>query len=177
MEFSVKKKLVILLGILVLGFSVFVLDLGGGTNGCPFCKEEVLKAQTFYEGKEVLGLLTHKPALDGHVLIIPKRHVERFEDLTPEESFEISEATKKINSAVRYAFGYQDYLLIQKNGVRAGQSVPHVHFHYLPGANFLAARFLLSPCFKPLSKEKLKLLKDVLFESLSKSDATLSSQP
>lgn len=171
-----KKKLVVFLGLLVVGFSVFSLDFGKRNSGCAFCKEEVLNAQTFYEGKNVLGLLTHKPALNGHVLIIPKRHVERFEDLSTEETSEISEAIKKIDGAVRNSFGYQDYVLLQKNGAMAGQTVPHVHFHYLPGANFLAVRFLLSPWFKPLSKEKLKLLKDVLSESLSKSDAKLSNQ-
>ena len=172
-----KKKLAISVVLFIFGLSFFFFDFGKKSGGCAFCREEFLRAQTFYEGKEVLGVLTHKPALDGHVLIIPKRHVERFEDLTYEESLEISEAIKKIDAAVRYVFGYEDYLLIQKNGVKAGQSVPHVHFHYLPGANFLAVRFLLSPWFKPLSNERLKLLKDLLSESLSKSGATLSSPP
>lgn len=163
--------------VLILILSFFTIDFGNSrAKGCAFCRQEVLDAQTFYEGKGVLGLLTHKPALNGHVLIIPKRHVERFEDLTPQELIEMSKAIKKIDCAVRDVFGYKDYLLIQKNGHEAGQSVPHVHFHYLPAANFLAARFLLSPLFKPLSQEKLKILKDVLSESLLKSDATFSSQ-
>lgn len=169
-----------LIGVLVFFFMLPVLFVFNRETGleksCAFCRDEVLERQTFYTGNRVLGVLTHKPALNGHVLIIPKRHVERFEDLDPDEVEEIFIAVKKIDRAVQETFGNTDYLLIQKNGVMAGQSVPHVHFHYLPGGRFLAFRFLISPLYRPLSREKLRYLKDVLSESLLKLDATSSNQ-
>lgn len=134
-------------------------------SGCAFCRQEVLNAQVFYRKDGAIGLLTYKPAVPGHVLIIPERHVERFEDLTAEELVALGDAIKKIDGAVRSAFGNTDYLLIQKNGRGAGQTVPHVHFHYLPAAKFLAARFLFSPWLKPLKEEELKLLRETLSES------------
>lgn len=99
---------------------------------CAFCDPEVLQRQTFYQDGLVLALYTHKPILSGHCLIIPKRHVERFENLSKEEELQISEVIKKVNQAAMKVFGTSAYLLHQKNGYEVGQTVPHVHFHYVP---------------------------------------------
>jgi len=99
---------------------------------CAFCDPEILANQTFYEDDLVLALYTYKPIMPGHCLIIPKRHVERFEMLTNEEACQICRVIKKVNAAAMKAFGTGSYLLLQKNGWEVGQSVPHVHFHYIP---------------------------------------------
>lgn len=99
---------------------------------CPFCDQNVLNNQTFYEDDLVLALYTHKPIFPGHCLIIPKRHVERFEILTDAEISQIGKVIKKVNQAVIKVFKTSSYLLLQKNGLEVGQSVPHVHFHYIP---------------------------------------------
>jgi hypothetical protein len=52
---------------------------------CAFDDLKVLNRQKFYEDDLVLALYTHKPILPGHCLIIPKRHVERFEMLSEQE--------------------------------------------------------------------------------------------
>lgn len=79
-----------------------------------------------------MALYTHKPVLPGHVLIIPKRHVERFEFLTNEELTQIGQVVKKVDRTVQKVFGTSSYLLLQKNGKEVGQTVPHVHVHYIP---------------------------------------------
>lgn len=102
-------------------------------NGyCAFCDRSVLNKQKFYEDDLVLALYTHKPILPGHCLIVSKRHVERFEMLTDAEITQIGRVIKKVNQAVEKVFGTSSYLLLQKNGLEVGQSVPHVHFHYVP---------------------------------------------
>ncbi len=133
---------------------------------CPFCDPKTLEAQEFYHGPGVLGFLTHKPVVPGHVLIIPERHVERFEDLTSEELAAIGEAIKKIHITANKTFGVKEYLLLQKNGPRVGQSVAHVHFHYISAGKFLAIRFFASSWLKPLTADEIKLLRDALAESL-----------
>lgn len=163
------KKLIYTLGLITLCLFSFLLlqvDFQRFRKAeCAFCNPEILDAQTFYRGDGALGILTYKPAVPGHVLIIPKRHVERFEDLTSEEILAIGETVKKVDRRVRGAFGNTDYLLLQKNGRGVGQSVPHVHFHYLPAAKFLIARFFISPWLKPLNQEELKCLKKTFSES------------
>ncbi len=142
------------------------LDFRKAGEGCAFCKKEVLASQVFYRGEQALGLLTHKPAVPGHVLIVPRRHVERFEQLSAEEMAEIQEVIQKVHGAVSRLYGATGYLLLQKNGREAGQSVPHVHFHYLPAVRFLAARFFISPWLKPLSEDAMRAVQKDLSESI-----------
>jgi len=101
-------------------------------NYCAFCDEKVLKAQKFYEDDLIAVLYTHKPIFPGHCLIIPKRHIQRFEELSDEEILQIGRAIKKVNLAVQKVFKTSAYLLLQKNGYEVGQSIFHVHFHYVP---------------------------------------------
>jgi diadenosine tetraphosphate (Ap4A) HIT family hydrolase len=92
----------------------------------------VLDTQVFYSGEKTAALINYQPAIPGHTMIIPKRHVERIEDLTPEEMAEIGQTIQKVDRAIKKIYGNTGSLILQKNGKEAGQSVPHVHFHYYP---------------------------------------------
>lgn len=129
-----KKALFAFLGFLVLGLGLYYLIPSAklSRDYCPFCDPKVLEAQKIYEDDTVIALYTHKPVSPGHCLIIPKRHTERFEQMTDHENVSISRAIKKIDQAAMEVFGTSSYLLLQKNGVEVGQTVPHVHFHYFP---------------------------------------------
>lgn len=98
---------------------------------CAFCNKEVLEQQAFYEDDLVLALYTHKPVLPPHFLVIPKRHVNRFEMLSDDEISQMGKIIKKVHKAASSVFGTSSYLLLQKNGSEVGQTVPHVHFHYI----------------------------------------------
>ncbi len=111
----------------------FDSNLTDHEGDCVFCDGEVLNRQKFYEDDLVFALYTHKPVLPGHCLILPKRHVERFEMLTDEEILRITQAIRLVNEAATQVFHTASYLILQKNGVEVGQSVPHLHFHYIPG--------------------------------------------
>ena len=111
---------------------VYVFSSNIPEEECAFCNTAVLDYQKFYEDDLVMVLYTHKPIMPGHSLIIPKRHVERFEQLSEEEALQIFQVIKKVDMAVQKVFGTSPYLLLQKNGTEVGQTVPHVHFHYIP---------------------------------------------
>jgi histidine triad (HIT) family protein len=133
----VKKifTLFILLLCLIIGLYFFALKAFSPElplNCCAFCDPKVLDNQKFYEDELVIALCTYRPILPGHSLVIPKRHVERFEWLTDEETLQIDKVIKKVNEATSRVYGTSAYLLVQKNGHEVGQSVPHVHFHYIP---------------------------------------------
>ena len=132
------------------------------TEYCAFCDPNVLDRQKFYEDDLVLALYTHKPVLPGHCLVLPKRHVERFELLTDEEITQMGRAIKKVDLAVTRVFGTSSYLLLQKNGIEVGQSVPHVHVHYIPRKKgdsstfgFLVKMFLAN-AKKPISSDQMQ---------------------
>ncbi len=97
---------------------------------CVFCNPKIIQAQLVYsDGKlwDVLQSLT--PASEGHLLIIPKRHAETFDALTPEEAAALQEVVKICSDVFKKVFQLSDYLIIQKNGYSAGMSIRHLHVH------------------------------------------------
>lgn len=156
------KKIFLLVGVVLLGVGAwFFLYPSSAVSRCAFCDPSILQRQTFYEDDLVLALYAHKPIMPGHCLIIPRRHVERFEFLTKEEIAQMGEVIKKVSKAVEKVFHTSSYLLLQKNGAEAGQTVPHVHFHYIPkkeGDSSVVGFFLkmyLANSKGPISKENM----------------------
>ncbi|MFH1832070.1 MAG: HIT family protein [bacterium] len=152
---------------------VFVLSVGAiwwhipgvpdYSKPCAFCDPKVIQTHTFYEDDLVRGLCTHKPVVPGHCMVVVKRHIEKIEDATDQEFVAIGRLIKKINWAIQKINGPSAYQILQKNGIEAGQSVPHVHVHYIPNlvtgnthaACYLQLKYLLSVLSSPISKEKL----------------------
>lgn len=131
---NIMKKILFLVLVILITLSIWLIPSKPRTlpTYCVFCNPAILKSQSFYEDDLVLGLCTHKPMVPGHSLIIPKRHVERFEELREEEIARMGLLIQKVNAASQKVWDSAAYLLLQKNGVEVGQTVPHVHFHYIP---------------------------------------------
>lgn len=142
---------------ILLKFKAF-RDAAEYETSCPFCSEAILSRQLIYETSNLYVLCSHKPILEGHCLIIPKRHIRTVLELTSDEWNGIHEAIGHLHQAV----GKESFLILQKNGLEVGQSVPHVHFHYIPRdkgktSSFpVLAKFFLSPLYPSLSQEKME---------------------
>jgi histidine triad (HIT) family protein len=85
-----------------------------------------------YENEHVLAFLDISPLAEGHTLVLPKRSVERLEDLSPDEAAELGKALVAVARKVLAATGASAYNILQNNGLAASQEVPHVHFHVIP---------------------------------------------
>jgi len=85
-----------------------------------------------FENEHVFAFLDINPLAEGHTLVIPKRQVERLEELSPDEAAEIARVLGMLAKRVLSATGAADYNVLQNNGPAAGQVVPHVHFHIIP---------------------------------------------
>ena len=84
------------------------------------------------ETETEIAFLDIMPCAEGHTLIVPKKEVERFENMEPEDSTSLMMFLQRVSRAVSSAFGGVDYNVILNNGVQAGQEVMHVHFHIIP---------------------------------------------
>ncbi len=84
------------------------------------------------ETENEIAFLDIMPCAEGHTLIVPKKEVERFEDMDPADAATLMMFLQRVSRAVSSAFGGVDYNLILNNGVQAGQEVMHVHFHIIP---------------------------------------------
>lgn len=163
-----KKKLILLsIAIVSITSALFLTSYNSpatplSERPCAFCEEQVLLTHKFYEDDLVMALCTHRPVFPGHCLVIPKRHVERFDNLTADEISQIGKVIKIVNLASIRAFETSSYLLLQKNGLESGQSVPHVHFHYIPrqkddssSLKFIFKMFMANTG-NPISAEEMK---------------------
>jgi histidine triad (HIT) family protein len=91
-----------------------------------------IPCQRIFENEHLLAMLDINPLAEGHTLVIPKRQVERLEQLPPEEAAEIARHLGRIAARIVAVTGAEGYNILQNNGAAAGQVVPHVHFHIIP---------------------------------------------
>ena len=100
-------------------------------DSCPFCSldtERVLDsnehALTFRDGY---------PVTDLHTLVIPKRHVATYFDLTDEERHSVHELLVSQQAAIKASDSTVEGFNIGWNcGEAAGQTVFHAHVHLMP---------------------------------------------
>ncbi len=85
-----------------------------------------------FENEHVLAFLDIRPLADGHTLVMPRRSVERFEQLTPDEAAALAQALQVVARKVLAITGAPAYNILENNGREASQEVPHVHFHIVP---------------------------------------------
>jgi len=85
-----------------------------------------------FENEHVLAFLDITPLSVGHTLVVPKRLVERFEDLPTDEAAELARQLGPLARRIVAAVGAEGYNILLNTGKVAGQEVPHVHFHIIP---------------------------------------------
>ncbi|KAK4512083.1 uncharacterized protein ATC70_013326 [Mucor velutinosus] len=69
------------------------------------------------------------------VLIVPKRVVPRYSQLTVQEVTDLSESAKLISNVIEDEYGdasNKGCIWLIQDGKEAGQTVPHVHLHLIP---------------------------------------------
>ena len=103
---------------------------------CIFCKivAKELPSRLVYEDDDIIAFNDLNARAPLHVLVVPRRHVERLSDLD-----DAALAGKLALVAARIArdAGHGDnFRLVVNNGAGAGQSVFHLHFHVLGGRQF-----------------------------------------
>lgn len=87
-----------------------------------------IPAHKIYENATTLAFLDIHPAQPGHTLIVPKRQVDRLEDLPDDDYQALMMTCKKVMQRVVTVFG-QEYRACLK---LEGFDVPHAHVHVIP---------------------------------------------
>ena len=99
---------------------------------CVFCKivSGQIPTKKIKETSQSISFLDAFPLTKGHVLIIPKQHHKKLQDLTAEENSDLFSLVHEVMSKVDVVTG--STLLAIHNGEDAGQEIPHVHVHLVP---------------------------------------------
>jgi diadenosine tetraphosphate (Ap4A) HIT family hydrolase len=72
------------------------------------------------------------PVSPGHTLIIPKRHVGSFFEITDAERADLMSQLARARSELQREFHPAGYNVGINDGAAAGQTVPHLHIHLIP---------------------------------------------
>jgi histidine triad (HIT) family protein len=113
------------------------------------------------ENDKYFAFLDIAPLAKGHVLVVPKRKVDKYFDLTAEEISGINIFAKRIAQAIEKA------IPCKRVGVAIiGLEVPHAHVHLIPLNSVEDINF---------EREKLKLEKEELEEIAGLIQAQLKS--
>ncbi|TFH02993.1 MAG: HIT family protein [Nitrosopumilus sp.] len=99
---------------------------------CIFCKIVSGEISTRFLGETAhsVSFLDVFPLAKGHVLVIPKNHHQKIQDVSVEENADLFSLVRKMVSNVDKITG--STLIAIHNGKDAGQEIPHVHVHLVP---------------------------------------------
>lgn len=102
---------------------------------CPFCliaeRADENVREVFRDDKAV-AFFPIEPAVLGHILVIPHRHVSSVWDLSKEEAEHIGLLISRMSRVIVETVNSEGLNIIQSNGKVATQSIAHVHFHLVP---------------------------------------------
>ena len=82
------------------------------------------------EGAEAVAFLDARPLFKGHVLVVPRAHVETLSDLATAGLEPLFGAAQRVARAVEEGLGAHGSFVALNNKI--SQSVPHLHVHVIP---------------------------------------------
>ena len=102
------------------------------TPPCLFCDivRGTRPSVRVFESETSFAFLDVKPVFQGHVLVVPKIHVETLTDLAPDAVGPFFVDVRRVTRAVERALGADGSFVAMNN--RVSQSVPHLHVHIVP---------------------------------------------
>lgn len=106
---------------------------------CIFCKiiSGIIPAQKVHETDDIIVVKDIAPKAPIHYLIIPKKHIP---DIKSCDQIDQAMLGNILLAAQRLSLMHNDceFKLVSNNGKSVGQSVFHIHFHFLTGGgNYL----------------------------------------
>ena len=133
---------------------------------CTFCAiaEGGASARVVLDEPDVLAFLDTKPLFHGHVLVVPRAHVETLDRLPEQLHAPFLGAVQRVQRAVEVGMQAGGSLHIVNNTV--SQSVPHLHYHVIPRTKGDGLRFWLGPRHPYASDDEADLVLDRILSAL-----------
>lgn len=99
-------------------------------NECIFC--QIPKEEIVAESDLCLAFYDQFPVSPGHLLIVPKRHVADYFDLTEDEVKAMQTMLFDMKKVIEEVYKPDGFNIGVNVGEAAGQSIFHVHMHLIP---------------------------------------------
>lgn len=103
-------------------------------DNCIFCKiiKGDIPSYKLYEDEYTYAFMDIANDIDGHILVIPKKHVTNVLDCDEATLSQVMATVKKISILLVDKCGYDGVNVLNASGECAGQTVFHLHFHIIP---------------------------------------------
>lgn len=117
-------------------------------QNCVFCKivKSEIPCYKVYEDDKFLAFLDINPRVEGHTLVIPKKHYRWIYDVP--EFGEYWEVAKKVGLSAKEALNAEFVTFVTH-----GLEVPHAHIHVMPRKR---GEYEFVPSVKSISKERMQ---------------------
>lgn len=137
-------------------------------KSCVFCKAvgespDDKDSLVVLRGEFIFVLMNRYPYNNGHLLILPYRHISNFSDLNENERLEIFYLLELSIEALGKALNAQGHNIGMNLGKAAGAGIEdHLHFHIVPrwngDTNFMPVLNDIKLISEEMSKTKYKLV-------------------
>ena len=101
-------------------------------NDCIFCKiiKGDIPSKKVYEDDNVIAIMDVSPKVNGHTLVIPKKHIDDLINMSDEDIINVNTVAKKLVTRLMNKLDAKGITC----GVNYGESqaVKHYHMHLLP---------------------------------------------
>ncbi len=131
-------------------------------ENCVFCRiiKGEIEADKVYEDDKFFAFMDMKPVNSGHVLVIPKQHIDYIFDIKEPLYSEMFKTAKKLAGPIKNA------VQSRRIGIAVeGFGVPHAHIHLVP----INRGYELDPNrAKPADAKELKIIAEKIKKELEK---------
>lgn len=110
-------------------------------GGCIFCEMQSLTVADernllIDKGKSTFSVLNLFPYNNGHIMVVPYRHTNKFESMTQVENIEVMIKLQLASAALNKVYKPQGFNLGANLGQVSGAGIhEHIHFHIVPRWN------------------------------------------
>lgn len=98
--------------------------------GCHLANS-ILPTLKVSESKKFVAIMDINPVSDGHILILPFNHVEKFINLSNDDIIELRNLVKDVQSVLEIKLNVQDFS-IESNEGSVNDLTRHFHLHIIP---------------------------------------------
>ena len=131
---------------------------------CIFCKivSGEIPARKIHDTERSLAFLDAFPLTKGHMLVIPKTHYVKIQEMNERDNADLFESVRILAGKIEHLS--PSSLIAVHNGKESGQEIPHVHVHIIPrhqadGAGPVHSMFTRRP---KLSDDEFKEISEIL---------------
>jgi diadenosine tetraphosphate (Ap4A) HIT family hydrolase len=97
---------------------------------CPFCT--LPRERLVFESELAFVIRDGFPVSPGHTLVVPRRHVGSFFEITTDEQAAMLKLLKLARIELGHQFKPAGYNIGINDGHAAGQTIAHLHIHLIP---------------------------------------------